>query len=207
MRKASWIALCRSGVWNLRCRWSGSWLTTMSGRPGIPSSMCTTGGMVPLLLVARWATRTRHDTSRSYSFSSLATRVRISSSAQADLSILSKPISRGTWRAIANLAYVLDRKRRSTRIVSTERLRNGTVVRGTKLTWLISGGIHATQGDDLLRGYRLGRHARPQPGSPGDAGADRGIGDRRRQSWRRHRARPCARPADHPPQHGPCALS
>src|SRR5262249_56012890 len=122
--------------------------------------------MVPLLLVARWATRTRHDTSRSYSFSSLATRVRISSSAQADLSILSKPISRGTWRGIANLAYVLDRKRRSTRIVSTARLRNGTVVRGTRLARLISGVIHATQGDDLVRGHRLPPHPRPQPPPP-----------------------------------------
>src|SRR5262249_33671563 len=53
MRNASLMALCKSGCWYLRSKWSGSWLTTRSLRPGIPSSMWTTGGMVPVRSLAR----------------------------------------------------------------------------------------------------------------------------------------------------------
>src|SRR5262249_17914622 len=51
--------------------------------------------------------RTRHETSRSYSFSRSATRARISCSAQSELSILWKAISSGTCSIGGSISWAL----------------------------------------------------------------------------------------------------
>ena len=72
------------------------------------------------------------------------------------------------------------------------------------MSW--AGRRHATQGHDLMRGHGFGGHPRPQPRRAGDAGTDRAVGHRRRQSRRGHRSHPRARSQDHAPEHGPCPL-